>query len=168
MLGLVWESLIHSNDDVREVRAPLAAPSHAGAQRLLDYWWEHQPRGGIVVGKHLPSHTLRTELKSLAIYEPVDGGREFRVRLAGTAYLRRFARETGGLRLSEFLARENLMEHRWLLANAIGMAAPLVHDVRVVVGKKTYIEFETLHLKVWAPDMRAAWALEGLFFRDWS
>jgi hypothetical protein len=165
-LGLVWENLAHSGRNVREIRTPIAEPTHFGAVLLLEHWWERQPRGGIVVGRDLPSRKLGCILRNLAVYEPVDAGRDWRIRLAGSTFMRRFAREISGLTLSQCVTSDRLDEHLEELANAIRLSAPIAHNVRITRGEKTHAEFETLLLRILAPKGLASWVLEGIFYKD--
>jgi hypothetical protein len=167
-LGLVWENLAHSGRTMREIRTPISEPTHFGARLLLEHWWERQSRGGIVVGRDLPSRALGGVLRNLAVFEPVGGGQDFRVRLAGAAFMRRFAREIGGHMLSQCVTPDRLDEHRQDLSGAIIIGAPIMHDVRIVRGEKVHAEFETLYLRILAPKGLAPWVLGGIFYLDWA
>ena len=167
-LGLVWENLVHSGRNMREIRRPILEPTHFGARLLLEHWWDKQCRGGIVVGRDLPTRATACVLRNLAVYEPVEDGRDYRVRLAGAAFMRRFAREIGGLMLSQCLTAEKLDEQRTDLERAIAVGAPVMHDVRVMRGEEVHAEFETLHLRILAPGGVASWALGGVFYFDWA
>jgi hypothetical protein len=167
-LGLVWENLVHSGRNLREFRTPIPEPTHFAAKVLLEQWWDRQSRGGIVMGRDLPSRALSCVLRNLAVYEPVDLGHDYRVRLAGSAFRRRFAREIGGLRLSEFVSQDDFEEYRSNLSKAIVVGAPIIHDVRIARGDKTLAEFETLHLRILAPRGTASWVLGSVFFKDWA
>jgi hypothetical protein len=167
-LGLVWESLVHPGRSICEVQTPIPEPTHFGAKLLLEKWWDRQSRGGIVMGRDLPSRELGCVLRNLAVYEPVDLGKDYRVRLAGAAFMRRFAKEIGGLRLSEFVRSDNFQDHRMNLCKAIVVGAPIIHDVRVMRGEKTLAEFETLHLRILAPRGATSWVLGGVFYKDWT
>ncbi len=167
-LGLVWENLVHSARAVQEIRAPISEPTHFGSRLLLEYWWERQCRGGIVVGRDLPSRPLGCILRYLAVYEPVDGGSDYRVRLAGAAFMRRFGREIGGLRLSQCVSAESFDEHREKLADAIAIGAPIMHAVRLTRSGKCLAEFESVYLRILAPKGNASWVLGGIFYNDWA
>ncbi|MGD0189243.1 MAG: hypothetical protein ABSD74_00725 [Rhizomicrobium sp.] len=167
-LGLVGESVVHSGRSVREIRAAISEPTHFGAKLLLEKWWDRQSRGGIVMGRDLPSRELGCVLRNLAVYEPVDLGRDYRVRLAGAAFMRRFAKEIGGLRLSEFVMSDDFHDHRMSLCQAIVIGAPIIHDVRVVRGERVLAEFETMHLRILAPRCATSWVLGSLFYKDWT
>jgi hypothetical protein len=167
-LGLVWENLVHCGRNVREIRTPIAEPSHFGARLLLEHWWDRQAYGGIVVGRDLPSRALGSILRNLAVYEPVNGGRDWRVRLAGSAFMRRFAREISGLNLSQCVAADQLNEHLEDIEATVETGRPIMHDVHITQGEKTQVEFETLHLRILAPRGAAAWVLGGVFYKDWA
>lgn len=167
-LGLVWENLVHSGRNLREIRTPIAEPDHSGARLLLEHWWDRQSRGGIVMGRDLPSRSLASVLRNLAVFEPLQHGHDYRTRLAGAAFLRRFAREVRGLRLSEFVPQPLLDSHRNDIFTAMSLPEPVIQKVRVTSGQKDYLELETVHLRILAPKGVAPWALAGFFYRDWT
>jgi hypothetical protein len=166
-LGLVWENLVRSGRPLQAFRTPIAEPTHFGARLLLEHWWDRQPRGGIVMGRDLPLRSLGCILRNLAIYEPLDGGRDYHVRLAGAAFMRLFAQEISGLNISQFIASDCIDEHREELSDACE-GAPISHSVRIMCGEKIHAEFETLHLRILAPKGVAAWVLGSVFFADWA
>lgn len=152
---------------MREIRTTLAEPTHFGARLLLEHWWERQPRGGIVMGRDLPSRSLGCILRNLAVYEPVDGGQDYRVRLAGAAFMRLFAQEISGLKLSQFVTSDCMEDYREEFSCVFEVGAPVLHNVRIMCGEKTHVEFETLHLRILAPRGIAAWVLGSVFYNDW-
>src|SRR6202012_1954162 len=99
-LGLIWKDF-GSTPDVQETCTPLRAPVHFGARLLFSHWQEKQAAGGMIVGRDIPSRAITSALRHLILYEPLEGGHDFRIRLAGSANLRRFSRDVTGMRLSE-------------------------------------------------------------------
>ena len=79
-LGLVWGNLDSVAANLEEVRTRIDVPSQYGARLLLDYWRARQAEDGFVVGRDVPSRRLACVLRNLAIYEPIEDGRDFRVR----------------------------------------------------------------------------------------
>lgn len=167
-LGLVWENVTDSGEDVREIRSPIAEPTLYGARLLLEEWWARQPHGGIVLGRDLPSRTLGCVLRNLAVYQPLDLGRDYRIRLAGAAFLRRFGREIGGLLLSQYLDAAPFRVCCEEFGRVLAIGAPVMHHVRFVRSEKTLAEFETLALRILSAHGSASWVLGGLFFKDWA
>ena len=107
-LGLVWGNLDSVAANLEEVRTRIDVPSQYGARLLLDYWRARQAEDGFVVGATCRARRLACVLRNLAIYEPIEDGRDFRFRLAGTAFMRRFGRDVTGLKLSEIERRIGL------------------------------------------------------------
>jgi hypothetical protein len=166
-LGLVWGNLDSVAAKLQEIRAEIPGPTHYGASLLLDNWRDREKnRGGFVVGRDVPSRELATVLRNLALYEPVDDGADFRVRLAGTAFLRRFGRDITGLKLSEIYDAAKFESQRGFFNAVIRTGTPHAVDVKVVRDKRTYLRFEILRLRVLSPDRKASWVMTGLFYLD--
>jgi hypothetical protein len=165
-LGLVWGNLDSAAAKLEEIRTDIPAPTQYGACLLLDNWRDRMKRGGFVVGRDVPSRELACVLRNLALYEPIEEGRDFRVRLAGTAFMRRFGRDITGLKLSEIYDPAKLESQRGILNTVIKTNAPHVVDVKVTRDKRIYLRFETLRLAVLSPDRKAVWVMAGLFCFD--
>jgi hypothetical protein len=166
-LGLVWGNLDSTAANVEEIRTEIPAPTHYGACLLLDQWHAKELRGGFVVGRDVPSRELAGILRNIALYEPVDDGADFRVRLAGTAFMRRFGRDITGLTLSKIYDRCNVEERRAALLGIIRSKKPILLDVKVMRDRRTLMRFEGLGLRVLSPDRKEAWVMGGLFYSDW-
>ena len=89
------------------------------------------------------------------------------LRLAGSALIRRFARDITGRRVSEIFDGGDFEFHRASLLEASVTGRPFMLDVKLVAGERTYLHFEILGLKVLAPDRSRVWVLGGIFYYDW-
>lgn len=163
-LGLVWDDPLTPNQS--ETVSPIPSPKHSGARQLFGYWRDLQESGGLVVSRDLPSRHLSGILRNLAIFEPIDRSRDFRTRLAGTAFLRRFGRDITGLKLSEIFRESRFETHRDSMAEISRTRVPQSLEAKVQRGNRTLFEFEVLRLPVFAPDCCHIWILSGLFFSD--
>lgn len=167
-LGLVWDDVDNLSPDVDEIHVPIPAPAHFGGRLLFDIWRERRVSGGLVVGRDVPSRALAPVLRNLAVYEPLDKARDFRVRLAGSALIRRFGCDITGLKLSELLERKPFGYHRDAMTNVLATNSPRAIDVRLQSGGRTQLHFEVLNLPVLAPNRKTPWVLGGLFYSDWT
>jgi hypothetical protein len=165
-LGLVWGDVDTPSYEPDEHSMPLAAPVHFGARLLFEYWEERAAHGGIVIGRDVPSRKLSSILRNLAVYEPLEG--DFRVRLAGAAFLRRFGRDVGGARLSELFDGRAFERRRDNLLEILRTGQPAIHDVQVPQRKRAPLHFEALALPALSPTRTTGWLLGGMFFHDWS
>jgi hypothetical protein len=166
-LGLVWGNLDSTAANIEEIRTEIPTPTHYGSCLLLDQWRTREARGGFVVGRDVPSRDLAGILRNLALYEPINDGAEFRVRLAGSAFMRRFGRDITGLTLSKIYDHSNLEEKRASLFEIIRSKKPVIVDVKVMRDGRTLMRFEGLGLRVLSPDRKDAWVMGGLFYSDW-
>lgn len=165
-LGLVWSGFDPLTADLRELPTPIARPTQHGAKLLLEHWRKCEAEGGFVVGRDVPSRPLAGILRNLALYEPVGG--DYRVRLAGTAFMRRFGRDISGLTFSEIYDREACAAQCAHLDEIAATKAPFIADMQLTRADRAFLRFEALRLAVLSPDRRATWILGGLFYFDWS
>lgn len=165
-LGLIWGDDDSRSGDVVEVATPLREPAHFGARLLFKHWSEKQEKGGMIVGRDLPSRALGPTLRHLALYEPIAGGSDFYVRLAGGALLRRFGRDITGCTLSELFDATTFECHRTRLANMILDRRPFSLDMKLKKGGRDGLHFEVLGLPV-LHESGTRWALTGVFYHDW-
>ena len=161
-LGIVWSGIYPFPADLDEVHTVLPAPGLFGARLLLNDWTQKDAQGGFVVGRDVPSRTLGPVLRNLALYETLDLPADFRVRVAGTAYIRRFGRDVTGLKLSEIYSVSQFERRRAATCGdcrggACDRAGPgRRRDARVV------LEDEALDLPVRSPPAaRRAGCWEG-------
>jgi hypothetical protein len=153
------------NGDLRDEYRLVAAANHPKAQKLLDFW-EARPADGIVIGRDVPSRTIAAMLNNIIIYEPVNGGSDLKVRLAGTSIRRRFNREVTGMLMSELFPPDEFREHlEMTLANIEAGPATIV-DSHLTNGAVEKMHLEVVILPVFAPDRVHKWVLVGLFYFD--
>jgi hypothetical protein len=161
-LGLVWRDVDSISPDSEEHSVPKPAPDHFGAKLTFQTWREKHLNGGFVVGRDLPSRALASVLRNLAIYEPA--GVDFRVRVAGTALVRRYGCDVTGLLLSQ-LYEGGAFERQ--LAQMARAKQGVFADVRMVRAARTELQYESLLLPVLSPDLKQDWVLGGFFYHDW-
>lgn len=166
-LGLVWGNLDPVAQNLEELRTEIPTPTQYGACLLLDQWKTREQRGGFVVGRDVPSRDLASILRNIALYEPVDEARDFRVRLAGSAFMRRFGRDITGLTLSKIYGSPDFEEKRAALSGIIHSKKPVIVDVKILRNARTLMRFEGLGLRVLSPDRKDVWVMGGLFYSDW-
>jgi hypothetical protein len=165
-LGLVWDAVDPLTADFSETATSIPEPLHFGAQLLLARWRELQDSDGFVMGRDVPVRPLGGILRNLAIYEPLDACRDFRARLAGTAFLRRFGRDITGLKLSEIFLEPRFEKHRAGMAEIVRTREPQAFDVKMRRGNRTLWRGEALRLPVESADRKNIWVLSGLFYYD--
>ena len=149
--------------DFRDEYRLVAAANHPKAQQLLAFW-EARPADGIVIGRDVPSRAIANILNNITIYEPVNGGSDLKVRVAGTSIRRRFNREVTGMLMSELFPPDEFREHlETTLANIKSGTATIV-DSHLINGAVEKMHLEVVVLPVFAPDRVSKWVLTGLFY----
>jgi hypothetical protein len=164
-LGLVWGEVDSRAPDYRESSVSIERPVHPGAHLALSIWRAQED--GLVVGRDIPSRKISSVLRNLAIYEPLDDGADFRVRVAGTAFYRRFGRDITGGRMSDMFDPHDFAQKRNSILETLETGEPQFFEVERAQGSRRSVRFELLLLPILAPDRLTDWALTGLFFHDW-
>ncbi|HJW40442.1 MAG TPA: PAS domain-containing protein [Rhizomicrobium sp.] len=160
-LGLaVDDRLIDSATDVHTV---LSEPVHRDARFLYDEWRRYASTGGFMVGMHVPSRALGRVLPALSLYDPVDGGRDFHVRLAGTALRRRFGRDITGSKLSDVFSGKRFDCYAGRMRRVLKDGEPFFLELRIEHLGLPRLRFEWLGLQVFSPDCRQPWIMTGHF-----
>jgi hypothetical protein len=167
-LGLVWRGVDAAVACVQEKRTPIAAPVHFGARLLFENWRKLRAQDGFVVHRDVPSRALASVLRNLVIFEPLDGMADFRVRLAGSAMIRRFDCDITGLKLSELFDPVAFAGHRDAMIEIARQGTASIHDVKFTARNRTDLHFEAIGLPVQSPDRSAVWILGGIFYHDWT
>ncbi|HEY1630899.1 MAG TPA: PAS domain-containing protein [Rhizomicrobium sp.] len=167
-LGLVWRGVDAASADAQEKRSRIPEPIHFGARLLFDTWRRRRAKEGFMVGRDVPSRALASVLRNLILYEPLDGGRDFKIRLAGSALIRRFDCDVTGLKLSEVYDRAHFECRGDAMRGIIANDAPQIHDVKFVARGSTELHFEVMGLPVLSAGGTAVWVLGGLFYYDWT
>lgn len=166
-LGLVWGNLDPLTADLEDACTEIAKPKQFGAALLLEQWRIRAGQGGFVVGRDVPSRALACVLRNLALYEPIEGAADFRVRLAGSAFIRRFGQDVTGFKLSQIYAPRNFAWQCADLQAVMSEGAPHITDVTLARDSRIYLRYESVRLPVLAPDRISVWVLGGLFCFDW-
>jgi PAS domain len=165
-LGLVWRDVDSISPDCNEFCAPRDEPSHCGAQLTFQNWREKHQNGGFVVGRDLPSRALAGVLRNLAIYEPVEGGTDFRLRVAGTGLVRRYGCDVTGLLLSQ-IYEPRAFETQLKCMAKVRDGQPFFADVRMSHGRRVELQYESLLLPALSTDLTQSWVMGGFFYHDW-
>ena len=153
----------HSAQEAGALIRQLDTPTLPKAKRLLEFWLAHQP-DGVVIGRHVPSREVAPLLSSLVIYEPVEDGDDWRIRLAGAALLRRFGRDVAGQTISTLYPRDHFSILRSRAQAVVRLNAPHIDEVTIRNSERTLQHFETVHLPVYAPDRLSKWDMAGYFY----
>jgi len=138
---------------------------HPDSKKLLAFW-EARPKDGIVMGRDVPSRAIARLLSRIAVWEPVDEGRNMRIRLAGEAMHRQFQGDLRGRLMSELFPPENFADHLGNARRVLETGLPLILDARVSYGNIEKLHTEVVLLPVVAPDRNGFWVLAGGFHFD--
>lgn len=161
----------HRDDLFRNLKVPeledhysvVPSPRHPESCRLYEFWQARGPEG-IVVGRDVPSREIASLLSHIVIWEPVDQGRDLKVRLAGASLQRRFPFDIKGRLMSELFAPDDFQHHLTTTVEVLESGKPLVTDSRLIRGTVEELHLEVVVLPVVAPDRISKWVMTGLFY----
>ena len=137
--------------------------SHPDAQQALRFWQE-RPVDGILMGRDIPSRSIARLLSRIVIYEPVDGGADFKVHLAGASIRHRFGRDISGESIALLFTAGDLPLRRDALNGVLMLNEPRMACIVHSVGKVEILKIELLQVPVTAPNGRDRWVLTFVFY----
>jgi hypothetical protein len=135
---------------------PKAAPSHPQAAQALAFW-QARPADGIVIGRDVPSRAIAAQLNRIMVQEPIAGGRDLKVRLAGNVVRERFGLELTGKSVSDLFP--DSAERIALAMTAIATGEPRFADSILGNGSLEVVHSEHIILPVFAPNYADKWAM---------
>lgn len=143
----------------------VAQARHRRSRKLIEAW---RGFGGaeLVIGRDLPSRPFASLLGNLAVCEPLPGGRDMRVRLAGSELRRRFSGDITGKYISELFPPEEFAAHQKNAGLCLETGEPVIIDSHLMDGPREFLHTEVVILPVTAPDGKSRWKVSGLFFFD--
>lgn len=143
--------------------AVCAEPSHPEARKFLAVWRKHAAGVDIKIGKDIPSRAFARFLTNLMIVEPIEGGSDCRIRLAGTLVRRRYGREVSGERLSALFSRDTFEQNLARMKAVRETGTPLVLAGTLEHEDATPLNFEVIILRARAAKDDAIWNVVGIF-----
>jgi hypothetical protein len=145
--------------------AAVKTPVHPASIQLLAYWRECDARGGMRMGRDIPSRAIGALLRDLCVAEPVDNWVDARIRLAGSAMAEYFGRDVSGMLMSEIIGGS---EEDWhLLMNGARYATahnkPGTVEQTLLDKGLVVLRQEMTAVPIWSPDGDARWLVTGTF-----
>jgi len=133
---------------------------HPFVAGLLDLWRSKRPPGGVPPRAEFDVFTLRPWLGWLTVYEELDGGADFLIRLEGSNIVALTGEEWTGHRLSDLdpWSATPVLE---VLRRAVRGREPIV-DQYYIPAAKDFLIFDRVTLPVWE-DRRGVWqVIQGI------
>lgn len=147
------------HDEFRSIETP----THPLAVKFLAFW-KSRPADGIVIGRDVPSRRIANILSNVILFEPVNGFRDLRVRLAGVAIRHRLDGDIKGKLMSQLFPPEEFRQHIKTAPQVIETNTPLIIDSRLNRGSVEKLHLEVVVLPVFAPNRTDKWILAGYFY----
>lgn len=154
-----------SGSDIQSIYRPVTALTHPLADKVLAFWRD-RPVDGIVIGRDVPSRAIAPLLSRVIVHEPIEDGRDFKVRVAGSTISHRFGLDITGRTMSELFPTSDLKDRRDSLLTAIAEGTPQYADCMLNSGRRTVLHTELAILPVYAPNHIDVWAMTICCFFD--
>jgi len=116
----------------------LPASASPSLYRLQQFWSDMAGRDGVPSRERLDAFTLRPWLGHISIYEAIDGGRDFRIRLEGTAIVAITGEDWTGKHASDVDAKYG-SKIAGFMREVTRTHRPMVHTMRVFQNEVEYI-----------------------------
>jgi hypothetical protein len=112
----------------------------------------------------VPSRAIASLLSYVIVHEPINGGSDLKVRIAGTAVRRRFGRDITGDTMSKLFSTNTFPDRLKSVLTAIETGTPQFADCQLSNGSLDILHSELVILPVLARDRASKWALTIVFF----
>jgi len=162
---VLGERVHRPSETFRYPKAVIAAPEHPSSRVLITHWRAFEAKGGMRMGRDVPSRAIATFLSCISICEPLGDWVDGRIRIAGSILTLRFGRDIHGLLISE-LYKDDPDGGRILLDNARRAQEtrqPGLLSTRVCADHLEVMRFEVVALPIFAADGLRPLSLAGTF-----
>lgn len=137
--------------------------THPDAATALRFW-NDRPADGVRMGRDVPSRGIARLLSRIVIYNPVDGGADFKVHLAGTGIRQRFGRDITGESITQLFNTGDLPERYQTLKDVVWLNEQRMARIVHRAGTVAVLTVELLHVPILAPNGRDRWVLAFAFY----
>ena len=161
----IFEDASNEGSGIQTEYRSIATPVHPQAEKVLAFW-DARPADGIIIGRDVPSRAIASLLSHVIIHEPIDGGSDLKVRVAGTAVRRRFGRDITGETMSKLFSTPTFAARLQSVLTAIETGAPQFADCHLSNGSFEILHSELEILPVIARDRISKWAMTVVLFFD--
>ena len=153
-----WTDAMAANAGVHSEYRPIETPTHPQAVKALEFW-NARPTDGIIIGRDVPSRAIANLLSYVIIHEPINGGSDLKVRLAGASIRKRFGRDVTGETMSHMFQTPDFPDRRKSVLTAIETGAPQFAFCLVTNGSLVILHTELVIMPVLAHDHVTKWGL---------
>ena len=161
----IFEDASKENSGIDSEYRSITTPAHPQAAKVLAFW-DARPADGIIIGRDVPSRAIASLLSHVIVHEPINGGSDLKVRVAGTAVRRRFGRDITGENMSKLFPAQTFPDRLKSVLTAIETGAPQFADCHLSNGSFEILHSELEILPVLARDRISKWAMTVVLFFD--
>jgi len=144
----------------------LAEPLHPLAVAFLRAWRAESSLRELVAGKDILSHPFARFLSNLMTVEPIDNDTDGRIRNAGRALRYRYGRDVTNVRFSQLFTSPGAADNLMRLREVRRTGTPIVFSATILRARGPALCYESVFLRILAPDERTYWNIVGIFMRD--
>ncbi len=137
--------------------------AHPESPKALAFW-DARPADGIIIGRDVPSRAIASLLSHVIVHEPIKGGSDLKVRVAGTAIRRRFGDDITGKTMADLFPTPDFPNRLQSVLTAIETDTPQLADCCISTSSFDILHSELVIMPVLAPDRVTKWGLTVVFF----
>jgi hypothetical protein len=145
---------------------PVETPVHPASIQLLAYWRECDARGGMRMGRDIPSRAIGSLLKDICVAEPVGDWADARIRLAGSTMSGYFGHDVSGMLLSQIMEDGREKDFQLMMygsRSAIAQNRPGSVEQLLLEEGRVVLRQELTVMPIWSPEGDARWLVTGTF-----
>ncbi len=153
--------------DLHEGFRPIEQPQNERLRQLLALWHD-RPEDGLIIGRDIPSRRFAPLLSHILLWEPIDDGANYRLKLCGDALRRRFGNNAVGKLFTDLIDPQIVPA---FLAGGKAMLAKDDHicfDMHLVrdepVEGHSELHFELVIFPVWSRHRAGRCLLNGIYY----
>lgn len=159
----VQEQSCANNSSINSIYRKIRLLTHPVAKQALQFW-AARPRDGIVIGRDVPSRSIANLLSRVIVHEPIKGGTDAKVRLAGMGIRHRFGDDITGMTMSALFPTPDFPNRLESVMKAIRDDAPQYADCTLSNGVLDILHTELMIVPAVAPNRTAIWTITFCFF----
>jgi hypothetical protein len=155
-----------SHYELEHRMAVVQTATHPRSIQLLNYWRECEARGGMRMGRDIPSRVIGSLLKDLCVSEPIDDWADARIRLAGSTMTEYFSSDVSGMLMSQIIGEGREKDFQLMMNGARYATAhntPGTIEQTLLDKGRVVLRQELIGVPTWSPDGDARWLVTGTF-----
>lgn len=156
-----------SDVPILEWARPIERPQNAKLRALLALWHD-RPSDGFESGRDVPSRRFAPLLSHILLWEPIDGGADYVLRLCGEGLRLRFGDGAVGKRFQDVIGPEVVPAFLDIGRKMLAKDSVACFDMNLMrkepVDGRSELHFELVIFPIWSHNRTDRWILNGAYY----